>query len=95
MTVTPLTMPTSDWLAWLQQIGESQLDRARRAIADLKANPPAGALGVLEAMNDIEIVLSNVAHRGYLFSEVLPEAAARQAAEESSKIGRASCRERV
>lgn len=88
MTVTPLTMPTSDWLAWLQQIGESQLDRARRAIADLKANPPAGALGVLEAMNDIEIVLSNVAHRGYLFSEVLPEAAARQAAEEFALAAR-------
>ena len=81
-------MPTSDWLAWLQQIGESQLDRARRAIADLKANPPAGALGVLEAMNDIEIVLSNVAHRGYLFSEVLPEAAARQAAEEFALAAR-------
>ena len=49
---------------------------------------PAGALGVLEAMNDIEIVLSNVAHRGYLFSEVLPEAAARQAAEEFALAAR-------
>ncbi len=78
---TPLQLPASDWLGWLNQTGQAALDQAREQVAALKAAPPATALATLEAMNEIDIMLGDASARGNLFSEVLPDAADREAAE--------------
>ena len=78
---TPLQLPASDWLGWLNQTGQAALDQARGQVAALKAAPPATALATLEAMNEIDIMLGDASARGNLFSEVLPDAADREAAE--------------
>lgn len=81
-TDAPLQLPASNWLDWLTETGQAALAKAREGVAALKANPPTTTLDTLVAMNEIDLVLGDASARGNLFSEVLPDAADRAAAEQ-------------
>ena len=72
-----------DWLAWVGERCEGQLAEARRRVAEVKSGP-TGAGEVLAAWNHAETALAN-ADAVALWSEVHPEAAVRDRADELSQ----------
>ena len=80
---TPLPLPAlTDWLDWVGARGDDQLAHARALVDALKADPPTEPLEVLRSWNDAQIALSNAASVGSLFSEVHPDKAVRDRADE-------------
>ena len=78
----PLALPGSgDWLAWVTDRGRDQLAAARGLVDELKAAPPTEALAVLEQWNSAQVAISH-AESLHLFSEVHPDEAVRDAADE-------------
>ncbi|MEP6631085.1 MAG: M3 family metallopeptidase, partial [Lapillicoccus sp.] len=72
-TPTPLTLPAPDHAQeWLDERAATELDRARRLVAALKAERPSDADEVLRRWNDVTIAIGNVASVASLFSEVHP-----------------------
>lgn len=83
--LAPLSLPAADdYLDWVGSTSETSLAHARQLVAALKADPPATAVGVLQAWNAVDIALGNASARGELFSEVHPDADVRQAAEQAA-----------
>jgi thimet oligopeptidase len=83
--LTPLSLPTSDWAAWAADRCDTQLDRARAAVADLKSSEPRGAAAVLRRWNDVNLALSNAFAVASLMSNVHPDEAVRSRAERAEQ----------
>ncbi len=89
--LAPLTLPAADadaYRAWITDTSARALDAVRDGAAALKAAPQASTLDALHAWNDLSITLGTTAARASLFSEVHPDAAVREAAEESALAAR-------
>jgi len=87
-TVSPSTAPlelpgSGDWLTWVGERCEGQLAEAKRQVEEVKT-PPTGAREVLDAWNRAETALAN-ADAVALWSEVHPDAAVRDRADELSQ----------
>jgi thimet oligopeptidase len=85
VTAAPTHLPlpgSSSWEEWLGSRGNGELVRARELVDALKAAPPEGPLGTLEAWNAVQVALSNAAAVGSLLSEVHPEPGVRDRAEQ-------------
>ncbi|MGZ4652170.1 MAG: M3 family metallopeptidase [Oryzihumus sp.] len=85
-TSTPLSalpLPPTDegWEEWLAQRCDGQLELARTAIEQLKADPGADAATVLARWNDASIALGNAFAAASLMSQVHPREAVRTRAE--------------
>ncbi|MBD2759166.1 Zn-dependent oligopeptidase [Yimella sp. cx-573] len=80
MTPTPLALPTDDALEWLTDRCDGGLDDARSLVERLKQGP---VTDVLATWNAVQIELGNAAAAASLFSEVHPDAAVREAADEA------------
>ena len=79
----PLSLPGSgDWLAWVADRGDGRLEEARRLVDELKAGPARDAAAVLDLWNDAQAAVSNAASAGSLLSEVHPDEAVRDRADE-------------
>ncbi|MFN8080767.1 MAG: M3 family metallopeptidase [Kineosporiaceae bacterium] len=82
----PLTLPAPEVaLTWLGEQVTAQLTAARAIIEALKADPPAAPLEVLRQWNQAHIALGTVASWGSLFSEVHPDEAVRDRADEATQ----------
>ena len=79
---SPLALPDTDWLAWLDARADGQLAAARALADGLKTTPSADADEVLRTWNDVHIAMANASAVGSLFSEVHPDKAVRERAEE-------------
>ncbi|EWT00142.1 peptidase M3 [Intrasporangium oryzae NRRL B-24470] len=80
---TPLPLPApTDWLDWVGTRADEQLARTRELVDGLKSDPPAEPLEVLRVWNDAQVALSNAASVGSFFSEVHPDKAVRDRADE-------------
>jgi thimet oligopeptidase len=79
---SPLALPDTDWLAWLDARADGQLAAARALADGLKTTPSADADEVLRTWNDVHIAMANASAVGSLFSEVHPDKAVRDRAEE-------------
>ena len=78
----PLPLPGSgDWLAWVAERTEGQLAEARRHVEQVKTGSPDE---VLAAWNRAETAIAN-AEVAHLWSEVHPDAAVRDRADELSQ----------
>ena len=81
----PLALPAADaYLQWVDTTATTALADARARVDALKASPPDTSLATLEAWNEVNITLGNVAAQAELFSEVHPDAAVRTAAERAA-----------
>ncbi|MBC9956737.1 M3 family metallopeptidase [Yimella sp. cx-51] len=80
MTPTPLALPAHDALEWLTDRCDGGLDDARSLVERLKQGP---VTDVLATWNAVQIELGNAAAAASLFSEVHPDAAVREAADEA------------
>lgn len=80
MTPTPLALPAHDALEWLTDRCDGGLDDARSLVDRLKQGP---VTDVLATWNAVQIELGNAAAAASLFSEVHPDAAVREAADEA------------
>ncbi|MBB2890863.1 M3 family metallopeptidase [Flexivirga oryzae] len=80
----PQTLPTADEaLDWVSRTCDGGLDRARTLVADFKQAPPAAALDVLHAWNDIHVALGDAAGIAGVYSEADPSGDVRDAAEKA------------
>ena len=80
----PLTLPTDDQAeAWVRERATSGLGQARELIVRLKSERPEDALAALELHDGAMLHLGNVAAMGSLLSNVHPDAAVREAAEQA------------
>ncbi|HET9759303.1 MAG TPA: peptidase M3, partial [Nocardioidaceae bacterium] len=77
---TPLSLPASDWEAWLAERCDGQLDQARAHVETLKRGGHDSA-AVLGLWNDLNLALHNAFASAGLFSNVHPEEAVRTRAE--------------
>lgn len=96
MTQAPDLPAPADYPAWLQETTADDLDTVRRLVAELKAAPPAApdspespegsaspdAAHILALWNQVETRLGLASRRTSLFGEVLPDAAARELADD-------------
>lgn len=78
----PLALPATDWLAWIGTRGEGQLAAARTLAEGLKSAPSQDPDEVLRTWNDVHVAMANASAIGSLFSEVHPDKAVRDRAEE-------------
>jgi len=81
---TPLSLPTSDWEAWLAERCDGQLDQARAHVETLKQSGLESA-EVLGLWNDLNLALHNAFASAGLFSNVHPEEAVRTRAERAEQ----------
>jgi len=81
MALTALELPADDWLGWLDERGNGQLQAARQAIADLLTRGP-GDPAILQSWNDAGIALRNAGAVAGLLSSVHPQSAVIDRAEE-------------
>jgi thimet oligopeptidase len=81
---TPLSLPTSDWEAWLAERCDGQLDQARAHVETLKQSGLESA-EVLGLWNDLILALHNAFASAGLFSNVHPEEAVRTRAERAEQ----------
>ncbi|WP_446665483.1 M3 family metallopeptidase [Flexivirga sp. B27] len=80
----PQDLPTAeDALTWVAQTCDDGLSRASAAVDSLKAAPPADALEVLHAWNDIHVALANAAGVAGVYAETDPSSAVRAAADDA------------
>ena len=80
----PQVLPTADEsLDWVARTCDGGLERARSLVTTFKADPPADALQVLQAWNEIHIALADAAGIAGVYSEADPSSAVRAAAEEA------------
>ncbi|MDQ2849691.1 MAG: Zn-dependent oligopeptidase [Actinomycetota bacterium] len=78
----PLTLPTADGaLEWIIEQSRGRLERARTLVAALKSDPPADAVAVLRAWNDVHIEISTAAAITSVYAETNPDMAVREAAD--------------
>ncbi|MBS44468.1 MAG: peptidase M3 [Nocardioides sp.] len=71
--------------AWVRERSTSGLDTARALADRLRSEPPADALGVLRAWDQLSLAMGNVAAMGSLLGNVHPLEAVRTAAEEAEQ----------
>lgn len=84
MTPEPLTLPTNpdDWTAFVGDRADSELQRARDAVAALKDGTPRTPEQALEIWNDGDIGLHNATSLVSLLTQVHPDEQLRSLAEE-------------
>ena len=80
MALTPLALPSDDWLTWLDERGSGQLRAARDRVAELTRAEP-GSHRILELWNETAIALRNAGGVAGLLSSVHPDAALIERAE--------------
>jgi len=81
---TPLSLPASEWEAWLAERCDGQLDQARAHVETLKQGGHDSA-AVLGLWNDLNLALHNAFASAGLFSNVHPEEAVRTRAERAEQ----------
>ncbi|MGO2746977.1 M3 family metallopeptidase [Microbacterium sp.] len=82
MPLEPLSFPASDWAAFVAERADSSLAQARDVVAQLKDGTSRTALETLELWNTGETAVMNAASMTELLSEVHPDAAVRELAED-------------
>lgn len=78
----PRTLPTADEsLEWVSRTCDEGLELAKSLVASYKQAPPADAVEVLRAWNDIHVALGDAGGIAGVYSEADPSPAVRDAAE--------------
>ena len=80
-----LALPTDDWQGWLAARIDAQLAIAAERLVALKDGAPRSVADVLELWNDADIALRGASSCAGLLSEVHPDPAVRELAEERTQ----------
>ncbi|SHH64789.1 thimet oligopeptidase [Jatrophihabitans endophyticus] len=81
----PLELPDTDWHAWLDARVDAQLAEARRVLDEVKDGSARDASTVLARWNDADIALRGADSLAGLVSEVHPDPAVRELAEQRAQ----------
>ncbi len=82
--LTPLTLPATDWEAWLGTRADDQLARARSLVAELK-DGGRDTDATMALWNDVNVCLANAFAVAGLFSNVHPDEQVRTRAEKAEQ----------
>ncbi len=82
--LTPLTLPETDWEAWLGARCDEQLAQARARVAELKTGPRDAAT-TMGIWNQVNLALSNAFAVSSLLSNVHPDEAVRTRGEKAEQ----------
>ncbi|MEO9137534.1 MAG: M3 family metallopeptidase [Jatrophihabitans sp.] len=81
----PLALPSTDWRGWLDTRVDEHLATARTALDSLRGGSDHSSRQVLDLWNDADIALRGADSIAGLMSEVHPDAAVRERAEERAQ----------
>ncbi|CAN5192319.1 M3 family metallopeptidase [soil metagenome] len=82
--LTPLTLPETDWEAWLAARCDGEIAQARELVEQLK-NSPGDATRTLAIWNDVNLALSNAFAVASLLSNVHPKETVRSRGEKAEQ----------
>jgi len=80
----PLSLPSSDWGAWVAARCDGELDEARRS-ADVLRESPGDSAATMSTWNDLNIALQNAFAVASLMANVHPDEAVRNRSEQAEQ----------
>jgi thimet oligopeptidase len=84
--ISPLDLPTSDWLGWVDTRCDGQLAEARRLMTELKeTGAPRSSAEAMALWNDLNLALHNAFAAASLLTNVHPDEAVRSRAEKAEQ----------